>query len=139
MNIRHAFAALLSITCLLFSAQPVMAANDKPLSKDGAEKIVWQLPEVKAWAQAVEKQSKGTTHGASKIDDEAPETIDGKQFWSVTCFVDLPDHIHHWHTFMIRLDGKEILADSASSGDYTSLDKWRISEKPMQGLNKASD
>ena len=139
MKIRRMLHALLPLACFLFFLQPALAANVKPLSKDGAEKMVWQLPEVKAWAEAVEKQSKGETHGASKIDDGNPETIDGKQFWPVTCFVDFPDHIRRWHTFMIRLDGKEILADSAATGDYTSLDKWRETEKPMQNLDAASD
>jgi hypothetical protein len=138
MKIRNALGMLLSGWCLLWAAT-TFAANEKPLGKDGAEKIVWQLPEVKAWAQAVEKQSKGATHGASMIDGDKPETIDGKQFWSVTCFVDFSDHVRRWHTFMIRTDGKEILADSAASGDYTALDQWRAKEKPLQGLDHLDD
>ena len=117
----------------------VFAADEKPLGKNGAEKIVWQLPEVKAWAQAVEKQSRGTNHGASMVDGDKPETIDGKRFWSVTCFVDFPDHVRRWHTFMIRTDGKEILADSSASGDYTALDQWRATEKPLLGLDHLVD
>jgi hypothetical protein len=138
MKIRNALGMLLSGWCLLWAAT-TFAANEKPLGKDGAEKIVWQLPEVKAWAQAVEKQSKGATHGASMIDGDKPETIDGKQFWSVTCFVDFSDHVRRWHTFMIRTDGKEILADSAASGDYTALDQWRAKEKPLQSLDSLDD
>jgi hypothetical protein len=138
MKICNALGTLLLGWCLTWSAAS-FAANEKPLGKDGAEKIVWQLPEVKAWAQAVEKQSKGATHGASMVDGDQPETIAGRQFWSVTCFVDFPDHVRRWHTFMIRTDGKEILADSAASGDYTSLDQWRAKEKPLQGLNHLED
>lgn len=138
MKIRNALGMLLLGWCLTWSMS-ALAVSEKPLGKDGAEKIVWQLPEVKAWAQAVEKHSKGATHGASMVDGDQPETIDGKQFWSVTCFVDLPDHIKRWHTFMIRTDGKEILADSSSSGDYTALEQWRATEKPLKGLDHIDD
>ncbi|HSY28511.1 MAG TPA: hypothetical protein VK832_13470 [Burkholderiaceae bacterium] len=140
MKIRIALIAFLS-TLMFGAALPSAdAATDvaKSLSKDGAQKITWQLPEVKAWAELIEKQSKGTLHGASKIDADTPETIDGKRYWSVTCFVDYPEQIHRWHTFMIRVDGKEILADSIASGNFTQLEKWRLSEKPMQEMNEAA-
>ena len=140
MKIRIALITFLSTIMLGAFLLPAVAATDfaKSVSKDDAQKITWQLPEVKAWAELIEKQSKGTVHGASKIDADTPETIGGKRYWSVTCFVDYPEQIHRWHTFMIRLDGKEILADSVASGNFTQLEKWRLSEKPMQEMNRAA-
>lgn len=139
MKIRLALIAFVSILSCLATFQSAGASPlaAKPISKDRAVEVVWQLPEVRAWAESVEKQSKGKAHGASKIDDD-PEVVDGKRYWSVTCFVDHPDHINRWHTFLIRLDGKEILADSPASGDFTTLELWRLREKPVHRIEASA-
>ncbi|HEX3532555.1 MAG TPA: hypothetical protein VH988_36315 [Thermoanaerobaculia bacterium] len=67
------------------------------------------------------------------VEPEEPETIEGKRlrYWSVGFYEFQPDHSHRWDTFLVRVDGKEILVEDLLGGDPMTLKEWRRKEKPM--------
>src|SRR5579863_2968809 len=113
--------------------RPVPAApvpQPARITGEQAEAIVWDLPETRAWADAIAKRSRGAAHATTMVLPEDPETIEGKRYWSVNFYETQPDHIHRWQTFMVRLDGKEILVET-DTGDHLSLQDWRVKQQPL--------
>jgi hypothetical protein len=70
------------------------------------------------------------------VEPQQPEAREGKYYWSVNYYENHPTHFHRWQTFMVRLDGKEILVDDVTTGEYRSLDDWRRKEKPMDRVRE---
>jgi hypothetical protein len=108
------------------------------LTSDAAVNAVARLPEVKAWGKFILESTGGKVHGALMVMPEEPVVEEGKRYWSVEYLEDQPDHMHRWQTFLIRLDGKEILVDDPVSGDYVSLAEWRATQKPMERIRPAA-
>jgi hypothetical protein len=106
------------------------------ITADEAVAIVSELPEAKAWSKYLNDSTGGKVQAAMTVEPEHPETIEGKQYWSVNYYENQPTHFHRWQTFMVRLDGKEILVDDVTTGEYRSLEEWREKEKPMERVNK---
>ncbi len=117
------------------SAPAAPVPQPATITSERAEAIVWDLAETRAWADAIARRSRGAAHATTMVLPEDPETIDGKRYWSVNFYETQPDHIHRWQTFMVRLDGKEILVE-ADTGDHLSLQDWRAKQHP---LARASD
>lgn len=111
------------------SAPAAPAPQPAPITGEQAEAIVWNLPETKAWTDAIARRSHGTAHATTMVLPEDPEIVAGKRYWSVNFYETQPDHIHRWQTFMVRLDGKEILVE-ADTGDHLSLQDWRVKQQP---------
>jgi hypothetical protein len=106
------------------------------ITKEQADALVWNLPEVKAWANYINTKTKGAVHAMTMISPETPETIEGKKYWSVGFYEDQPDHVVRWQSFLVRLDGKEILVDTDSPDEYLSLKEWRAKAHPMERIRE---
>jgi hypothetical protein len=133
MSIRPAASAALLVLCVL-GARPALAAP-KPvpaaISSDQATGIVWKLPEIKAWSAYILRTSHGKIHAALMVTPEEPVEIEGKRYWTVGFFENQPEKYLRWETFLVRLDGRQILVEDATSGDNLTLEQWRRQEKPM--------
>ena len=102
------------------------------ISAEQATEIVEKLPEIKAWSAYIKRTTHGKVTSALMVMPEEPETVEGKRlrYWSVGFYENQPDHYHRWDTFLVRVDGKEILVEDLS-GDPITLKQWRKEEKPM--------
>jgi hypothetical protein len=130
--------------CEISSARPAVsdppvAAAEAPagITANEAVDIVWQLPEAKAWSKFIRDQTNGEAHAALIVEPEQPESRRGKSYWSVNFYENGTSRYHRWQTFLIRTDGKEILADVKTSGEYRGLEEWRRIEKPMDRVREA--
>jgi hypothetical protein len=114
-------------------SQRTVAARQVPAGITATEAIgiVRDLPEARAWSTFISEQSKGGAHAAMMVEPQQPKEMEGKYYWSVNFYENQPTHFHRWQTFMVRLDGKEILVDDVVSGEYRHLKEWRIIDKPM--------
>ena len=107
------------------------------ITQDQAVAIIWRLPEIKAWAKYIEKKTDGKVRAALMVDPQIPETIAEKKYWSVGFYENQPTHMHRWQSFLVRVDGNEILVDDAVTGDYLDLERWREKEKPMERVSES--
>lgn len=122
-----------------FSAGGGSGRAPASLTSDAAVEAVFRLPEVKAWGKYILETSNGKVHGALMVMPEKPVIENGKRYWSVEYVENQPDHVHRWQTFLVRLDGKEILVDDPVSGDDVSLAEWRETQMPMKRVRRTED
>jgi hypothetical protein len=133
---RAAFFVLLALM-----VQPAHAAP-KPapatISSDQATEIIWKLPEVKAWSAYILRTTQEKVHPALMVEPGEPVRVEGRRsrYWSVGFYEDQPDHTHRWDTFLVRVDGKEILVEDMTGGDPMTLTQWRKKEKPMDRVRE---
>ena len=131
---------LLPLLITLCSLQQYAIAENSistSITKERAEAIVWELPEIKAWKKYIDKKNKGTVHAATMVLPETPLIIKGKQYWAVNFYEDRPAYLHRWQTFMIPLDSKKILVDTDTTGIYSSLQEWRTKTNPMERIRES--
>lgn len=119
------------------AATPAASSQAPPgITANEAVAIVSELPEARAWAKYINDNTNGKTRAAMMVEPQQPEAREGKYYWSVNYYENQPTHFHRWQTFMVRLDGKEILVDDVTTGEYRSLDDWRRKEKPMDRVRE---
>jgi hypothetical protein len=128
---------LIALCCSEEQYSKAAAPVATSITKEKAVAIVWDLPEIKAWAKYIDAKTKGTVHAATMVIPEIPVTIKKKQYWSVNFYEDQPEYFHRWQSFMVQLDGKEILVDTIRPDDYISLQEWRTKEKPMERIRES--
>jgi hypothetical protein len=104
------------------------------ITREQAIDRVAKLPEIAAWRAYVTAQSSGTVSTTLSVNAETPETFVDQEYWSVSFHENQPRHRHRWQSFLVRLDGQEILVDGPD-GKYRSLDTWRRDDKPMARVN----
>jgi hypothetical protein len=120
-----------SVLGIIASHSTEAASAHRPITSDQAEKLVWALPEAKAWAAHIERVSAGKNHGGTTVYDDQPDTIVGRQYWAVEYIEDTPDLIHLWQIFLVRVDGRTILVQDIATGEPLTLSVWRKKEHPM--------
>jgi hypothetical protein len=91
------------------------------ITREQAIDRVAKLPEIAAWRAYVTAQSSGTVSTTLSVNAETPETFVDQEYWSVSFHENQPRHRHRWQSFLVRLDGQEILVDGPD-GKYRSLD-----------------
>jgi hypothetical protein len=101
------------------------------ITREQAIAQVAELPEIAAWQAYVKAQTAGEVSTVLSLNGETPETFVDQEYWSVSFYENQPRHRHRWQSFLVRLDGQEILVDDVS-GKYRSLDDWRRDDKPME-------
>ena len=99
--------------------------------------MIWELPEVKALAKYIEEKTAGKVRAALMVEPNTPENLAGNKYWAIGFYENQPTHVHRWQTFLVRLDGKEILVDDLITGDYWNLQKWREKEKPLERVRES--
>ncbi len=124
------------------AAQPTNTITEPPkvktvdsgttsITREQAIAVINELPEIAAWHAYVKAQTAGEVGTVVTVNDKTPETFVDQEYWSVSFYENQPQHRHRWQSFLVRLDGQEILVDSPD-GQYRSLDTWRREDKPME-------
>jgi hypothetical protein len=115
----------------LYEATPNETAA---IDREQAIERIANLPEVVAWKQYIAKQSDEKVKSSLMPQGDHPVTIAGKQYWKISFNESQPTHHHRWQTFLVRVDGAEILVDDVNGGDYLDLETWRSKAKPMDRI-----
>jgi len=103
-----------------------------------AEDLVWQLPEVQAWAKYLRTVKEYPVHGCTMDLSSEPWENNGHKWWAVGFYEDQEDHVVMWEAFVVRVDGGEIMVEDRLDGHWMSLDEWRRDKNPMARVPKAS-
>jgi hypothetical protein len=83
------------------------------------------LPELKAWSEQIEKNSRGKAHGAVIEDDPAPRVIDGKSYYQLSFVENRKQSVHRRASFLVAKNGDDILVEDALTDTVESLSEWR--------------
>jgi hypothetical protein len=100
------------------------------ITREQAIAQVAELPEIDAWQEYVNQRTAGKVLTALIVNPETPKTYAGQEYWSVSFYESEATHNSRWQTFLVRVDGQEILVDDLE-GNYRSLENWRQQDKPM--------
>jgi hypothetical protein len=95
------------------------------LSREQAVEKLMALPELKRWADEIEKRSGGKVHGALIEYDAAPRKVDGKPYYQLTFVENGDDSAQAVASFLVSHANGEILVEDDISGDLLPLDQWR--------------
>lgn len=99
-------------------------ANDA-VSRDQAVAELMALPELKRWADTIEKRSEGLRHGALIETDSKPRDVNGKPYYQLTFVENGDDMAQSMASFLVSHVDGEILVEDDISGDLLPLDQWR--------------
>ncbi len=102
------------------------------LSREQAVQQLMALPELKAWAAAIEKNSGGTVHGAVIETDPAPRLVNGKSYFQLSFVENAPQAAVTWQGFLVAPAGGEILVQDDASDELLTLERWRRDQRPLQ-------
>jgi hypothetical protein len=119
------------------TAQPkvkTVESGTTSITREQAIAQVAELPEIDAWRAYVKAQTSGKVSTTLSVNGETPDTFVDQEYWSVSFHENQPTHRSRWQTFLVRLDGQEILVDNIK-GNYRSLETWRRDDKPMERVN----
>jgi hypothetical protein len=99
------------------------------VSREQAVEKLMALPELKRWADAIEKRSEGLRHGALVETDARPRDVNGKPYYQLTFVENGDDMAQAMASFLVSYANGEILVEDDISGDLLPLDQWRKSLK----------
>ena len=95
------------------------------MTREQAMAALLALPEVKAWSNDIEKQSRGKAHGAIIEDNPAPRTINGKAYWQLSFVENRKQSVRRRESFLVAQAGEQILVEDLDNDTVLSLDEWR--------------
>jgi hypothetical protein len=90
------------------------------------------LPELKAWSEQIEKDSRGKVHGAVIEDDPAPRLIAGKPYYQLSFVENRKQDVHRRASFLVAKSGEDILVEDAETDTLQSLAEWRRNIKRVE-------
>lgn len=105
--------------------KPPMQAQAQAPTREQAMANLMEVPEVKAWAAQIEKESHGKAHGAVIEDDPQPRIIDGKPYWQFSFVENRADAVHRRESFLVAKTGNEVLVEDPETDKLLSLTEWR--------------
>jgi hypothetical protein len=122
----------ITATTLDATASQSSASNtaSPSMTADQAIATIAELPEIIAWKAYIKEKTDGKVRAALIINPETPTMKDGQQYWAVSFYESQSTHSHRWQSFLVRLDGQEILVDDIE-GKYRHLETWRQQDQPM--------
>lgn len=95
------------------------------VSREQAVEKLMALPELKNWADTIEKRSNGERHGALIETDAAPRDVNGKPYYQLTFVENGDDMAQALASFLVSHANGEILVEDDTSGDLLPIDQWR--------------
>ncbi|MGZ8302613.1 MAG: hypothetical protein ACXW2U_08245 [Telluria sp.] len=136
---KFVLAGLVALTAMLSACRdqpkpPATApASEAPAaqSREQAMSALMSLPELKAWATAIEKSSGGIARGALIEYDTKPRTVNGKSYYQFSFVENSSDAAQPWESFLVAQQGGEILVEDFGTGNTLTLDQWRKEKQPM--------
>ncbi|MCG2583755.1 hypothetical protein [Massilia sp. TS11] len=97
------------------------------------------LPELKAWADRIEKESGGRLHGAVIEFDPKPTSIDGRSYYQLSFAENGPDAARRLEDFLVDVEDGSILVMDFATEKPLTLAQWRKERKPgEQTSNRAT-
>jgi hypothetical protein len=105
------------------SAAPLAAKAT--VSREQAVEKLMALPELKHWADAIEKRSEGARHGALIETDPAPRDVNGKPYYQLTFVENGDETAQALASFLVSHASGEILVEDDISGDLLPVEQWR--------------
>jgi hypothetical protein len=118
------------------AAPPKPAAVQAPAAptrtRDQAIAELMALPELKTWAEQIEKRSHGAAHGAVIEDDPNPRIINGKPYYQLSFVEDRKRDVHRRASFLVAHQGDEILVEDVDNDTVQSLSEWRRSIRNIE-------
>lgn len=110
------------------AAAPAPAAKAAVSREQAVEKLM-ALPELKHWADTIEKRSEGLRHGALIETDATPRAVNGKPYYQLTFVENGDDMAQAVASFLVSHADGEILVEDDISGNLLPLEQWRKSLK----------
>lgn len=133
MQKNYAYLIFILLTPSAFAACNAKADDSASYSK--AEAIVYTLPEVKEWKKLVYAVPGRKVITLPSIGSQS--LINGKCYWPVNLYENMPDHVTRWNMFYVKVNGKHILVDDITGGDPMTLQQWRAQLKRLHS-NKST-
>ena len=87
------------------------------------------LPELRAQADAIERESGGTAHGGVMENGTAPRVVNGKPYYELTFIESAPEQVHRLGTFLVSAVDDDILVQDEAADRLLTLAEWRQSRK----------
>lgn len=110
---------------------PQAPAAKGALSREQAVAVLMALPELKAWADRIEKESKGQARGALMEYDPELRALKGKLYYQLSFVENSSDAAQRWESFLVAQSDGEILVDDDVGGEPMTLEQWRKEKKPL--------
>lgn len=107
------------------AAPAALPAAKAVVSREQAVEKLMALPELKHWADAIEKRSEGARHGALIETDPAPRDVNGKPYYQLTFVENGDDTAQALASFLVSHASGEILVEDDISGDLLPVEQWR--------------
>jgi hypothetical protein len=104
------------------------AARPQATIAQATERLL-ALPELRAQADAIERQSGGTSHGGVMENGTAPRVVDGKPYYELTFIESAPEQVHRIGTFLVSAVDDDILVQDEAADRLLTLDEWRRARK----------
>lgn len=102
------------------------AATEAPVrSKEQAMADLLAVPELQAWSEQIEQRSKGKARGAVIEDDPVPREINGRKYYQLTFVENRADDVRRRESFLVPLQGEDILVEDVETDTLLSLQEWR--------------
>lgn len=108
---------------------PVAVVAPAAVTREQAVDKLMALPELKRWADAIEKRSEGLRHGALIETDSKPREVNGQPYYQLTFVENGDDMAQAMASFLVSHVDGEILVEDDISGDLLPLEQWRKSLK----------
>ena len=104
------------------------AARPQATIAQATERLL-ALPELRAQADAIEKQSGGTSHGGVMENGTAPRIVNGNPYYELTFIESAPEQVHRLGTFLVSAVDDDILVQDEAADRLLTLKEWRQSRK----------
>lgn len=104
-------------------------ATKAAVTREQAVEKLMALPELKRWADAIEKRSEGLRHGALIETDSKPRDVNGQPYYQLTFVENGDDMAQAMASFLVSHVTGEILVEDDISGELLPLEQWRKSLK----------
>lgn len=109
----------------------VAAAPRGALSREQAVAALMALPELKAWADRIERESHGKAHGALMEYDAQLRDVNGKRYYQLSFVENGSDAARRWESFLVAQADGEILVDDDAGDALLPLERWRKEKSPL--------
>ena len=115
------------------AAAPVAAPSTAAAqTRQQAITALMALPELKAWAALIEKNSGGSAHGAVIEYDPALRVVDGAPYFQLSFVENTKDAVHRWEDFLVAQKDGAILVEDGSTDKLMTVAQWRDSKRPLE-------
>ncbi len=107
------------------AAVPAAAKEAPTRTREQAMIALLAVPELKARSAQIEKRSKGKAHGAVIEDNPVPREVNGRKYYQLSFVENRANEVRRGESFLVALQGDEILVEDAETDTLRTLQEWR--------------